>query len=214
MKPNFLSQMSVYYYIMLIFIMAGQTAGSQTPIILPTKITIVLDGNKWDYPSAWLDSLNQNAFTEHTRYILGGGIFSEKMSITLLEIPQTLTVHQVLQQVIYYYCTLDEKVSQTESVRVFPFFCADKTNPFIKARYSGNGIFHFSIRDWQTIPFPEKPTDMEISIYNQILNDIFTDHGNFNQVSEKYYQKIAAEHNLSPKQVQKIFKKVTFWKTK
>ena len=203
---------NIKFLIVLSILLIPVILPAQIEINLPKQISVYIESQPWQYSQSWLDELLNYNSSKDLKYKLSGGLFSAKRNITKLEIPQILSINHVLHQVIYYYSSLEENLRTKEKVLVYPFFNDYRDQPYIECRYSKTGKFYFTINRWKQIPVPNKPTDLEISIYNQILNNVFRDNSNFNNISQKYFKKAAKEHNLSTKQVEEIFKNVILWK--
>ena len=96
---------------------------AQIKITIPDTFTVEVNDEIFQPDKAWYDSLHSEAAISKIHYKIAGCLTSKLYTITKLRIPQTLSMNQVIQQVIFYYSLLNnEDERRKETVLIYPFF--------------------------------------------------------------------------------------------
>ena len=162
--------------------------------------------------SAFTNQIQKKLKIQKFNYTISGISYVPDAAYTIVRIPQTFNRNQVIGQcILYYYSLSDEKARMREQLQVYPFFEPIGPNPNITSRYNGYGRLKITIRKWNTIPFPERPSKFEADIYNQIMDLIFDQAQIFGPPDRDIFEKIGKLKGMETDTVIDIYKRVLLW---
>jgi len=184
---------------------------AQIEIILPDTFKVLINEKQIQLEQDWYDSLQYEAEHAKIYYQLAGHHSFNRSAVAKLKIPQTLTVRQVVRQVLFYYSLLNsEKKRKNEKVLIYPLFIDVDGHEYISCNYSDN-IYYFYIKKWETIAIPSTPTLEEKFIYNQTIKYAMQNTLLFAEIPEKALKEVSMIQNKSFDEVFQIYKKVVLW---
>jgi hypothetical protein len=153
-----------------------------------------------------------DAFGGKIYYKIIGASRKESTVITQVQMPQILTLDEVLRQIVLYYTTLpNEDSRENERLNIYPYFEATDADPPLKCQYISEGIYNIDVERWTQIPVPDQPIIEEKDIYNQILQVSFHEVQSFGDISDNVFEKVAIKNKLSVAQVREIYRNTILW---
>jgi hypothetical protein len=202
----------VKFYIHLnTFIIAGIVGLCTYIHAQPQKISVFVNGDPFPVNTTWVDSAQRQFESMTIRYNITGAHSYGSEVTTMIRLPQVLTAPEVIEQVLLYYFMLDEETAKnSEQLFIYPYFTDQNQRPPIRASYQ-SGTLNVNIKEWKTVQRPKLPTPEEREIYNQIVENFFTEVQEYNSMSSDQFNKIAKKNNISVERVQKIYEDVILW---
>jgi len=183
------------------------------PILnIPGPISITQNDSSYSPCTEFLDSLvmlhDKNAFY----YNIAGVHRDEYKIFTILRLPESLYLQDVIKQTILYYNFLpDENIRQEEELHIFPLFKDLNDPPALIARYNGKGKFDFTIYHWMRVPVPSAPSPEEKSLYNEVLNLAFKSSNSLDNIDRDIFANVAAKHRISIEQLTRLYQRILLW---
>jgi hypothetical protein len=184
----------------------------QAQIVLPKEIKIELNDSAYPLTSGWIDSLVNDAFTGMIHYKIVGAKRAQYYIYTQIQLPQILSLHEVLRQIILYYALLpNNQVREKEILNIFPFFESTEGDPAVRCIYIDEGEYDIDVRRWNKIPIPSQPIIEDRDIFNQILQAAFNDVQSLGDVTDKVFEKVALDNNLPVERTKIIYQNTILW---
>jgi hypothetical protein len=185
---------------------------AQPEIELPASINFVINESEFSLSTGWIDSLADDALSGKIHYKIIGAKRSERYILTNVQIPQILTLNEVLRQIVIYYSLIpDEKAREKEILNIFPYFNPPEGKSAITVKYMPDGQFNIELNRWETVPFPEPPIPEEKDIFNQILQQAFDGPQSIGDVPDAVFKNVAVKSNKTIEQVRSIYQKIVLW---
>ena len=109
---------------------------AQVEIKLPNEILLTVNGSELSLSQSWIDSLVDVASGANIYYKIVGAFRKESSVITVIQIPQILSINEVYRQIVLYYTILsDEESRQRELLNIYPYFESTGKDPAIRCQY-------------------------------------------------------------------------------
>ncbi len=195
----------------VIFFCLTYSIFAQFDITIQDSFEVVVNDSSADLNQLWYDSLKSEANQSKIYYQISGYETSKHASTAKIKIPQTLTLKQIMRQVIFYYSMLsDEKEREKEKLLLYPFFTDISEPEYLNCSYSKN-TYYFQLKKWKTIPTPSQPTPEEKFIYNQIMKSAMQNTLDFEELPEGAIKEASLFHNKPINEIYEIYKKVALW---
>jgi hypothetical protein len=188
------------------------TVWAQPEIKLPAYINLVINESEFSLSTGWIDSLVDDALSGKIHYKIIGAKRSERYILTNVQIPQILTLREVLRQIVIYYSLIpDEKAREKEILKIYPYFNPPEGKSALVVKYITAGKFNIELNRWETIPLPEPPIPEDKDIFNQILQEAFDGPQSIGDVKDVVLEKVAARNNRTIGQVRSIYQNIVLW---
>jgi len=198
--------------LLLSLVISNQILIAQPQIELPTKITMEVNGAELFLTSGWIDSLVDDAYAGMIHYKIVGAKRSNRYITTQIQIPQILSLNDVLRQIVYYYALLpNEDSREAEVLTIFPYFESTEENPALRSHYISEGEYDVELFRWNQVPVPNQPIPEDKYIFNQILQTSFDGLQSLGDVPDKVFKKVATKNDLSVEQVRIIYQNIILW---
>ena len=198
-----------FIFFTLFYPMMGLT---QPVFEFPQQITIYVNDTLYTPSDVWFDSLSQEAQKSKICYVIIGTSSTKSSVLTHIQLPQIISLKQVLRQVVLYYSMIArEKDRIKEKVNIYTYFQSNRSAPMLTVTYSKPGVFKIQLRKWDRIPVPSAPTPEEKAVFNQVLQTAFQEVQTFSSISESVFKKVALRNSISVKVVKNIYQNVTLW---
>ncbi len=202
---------TVIYKLLLILLFAG-TLWAQPEIELPANINLTINESEFFLSTAWIDSLVDDALSGNIHYKIIGAKRSERYILTNVQIPQILTLNEVLRQIVIYYSLIAAETDrEKEILNIYPYFNTPEGKSALTAQYISEGHFKIELNRWETVPFPDQPIPEDKDIFNQILQTAFNGTQSLGDVSDTVFEKVAETNNMTIGQVRSIYQKTVLW---
>jgi hypothetical protein len=195
----------------LIFLLT-YTLKAQPKIDLPKEIHLEINESDLPLTSDWIDSLIDEAFEGKIYYKIIAVKKAEYWVTTHIQLPQILSLNEVLRQIVLYYTLLPtEEIRERELLNIFPYFESVEGDPSLKCQYSSEGKFYIELDRWNRVPVPTQPIIEDREIFNQIIQASFFEVQSFGDVPEKIFEKVAVQNNLSMERIRIIYQNTILW---
>ena len=203
---------AIIRYFIFFFLLYAAVGRTQPVIELPRQIVIYVNDTLFTPSDAWYDSLNLDAKNSKICYTIIGTSSTKSMVLTKIQIPQIVSLKQVLRQIVLYYSLISREKDRTkEKVNIYAYFQSIRSAPMLKVAYQSPGVFYIQLRKWERIPAPSSPTPEEKAIFNQVLQMAFEEVQTFSSISESVFKKVALRNSMSVEVVKKIYQNITLW---
>ena len=202
-----------YFHIFFVLIILITTSiKAQTQIVLPTEIKIEVNDSEFPLTSGWIDSLADDAIAGMIHYKIISAKSAEYYVNTQLQLPQILSLHVVLRQIVIYYALLpDEEMREKEILNIYPFFDSTEGDPALRCLYLGDGDYEIELERWNQVPIPSQPIIEDRDIFNQILQAAFKGVQSLGDVPDKVFEEVATKNNLSVERTKIIYQNTILW---
>jgi len=185
---------------------------AQPDIKLPLQIHLMINDSEIDITSGWVDSLVSEALSAKIRYQIVGASYIDKSITTQIQLPQFLSLNEVMRQIVIYYSLIpEENDRQKEKLLIYPYFTEKKSTPSLECRYVAVGEFDISVFKWEQVPIPDQPDVEQLEIFNKILQVSFSETSSFGGIPEESLEKFAKRNNMSVEQVRQIYQNTILW---
>ena len=185
---------------------------AQAQIELPKEIRVEVNDIEKNLTAGWIDSLIDDAYSGAIHYKILGAKRFEYYITTHIQIPQILSIDEVLRQIVIYYALLpDEDAREREILNIFQYFESTIGEPAIKANYSSDGEFDINIYRWSKVPIPDPPIPEDKDLFNQIIQSSFKDVQSLGEVPDQVFEKVAVKNNLSIERIKIIYQNTILW---
>ena len=199
------------YKVLLILLFAG-IVWAQPEIDLPASINLTINESEFSLSTGWIDSLVDDALSGKIHYKIIGAKRSERYILTNVQIPQILTLNEVLRQIIIYYSLIPAEMDrEKEILNLYPYFSTPGEKSALTARYISEGYFKIELNLWETVPFPDQPIPEDKDIFNQILQTAFNGPQSLGDVSDTVFEKVAGNNHMTIGQVRSIYQNTVLW---
>jgi len=179
---------------------------------LPDNIVIIENGLEKVIGKNWHAELTSLIDRADYKYQIVAVRKADNAVVTKIKVPQFLSIEELQKQVILYYSLVEEeRIRETETVFIYPYFVSEADTPAIICSFKSPGRYNFSVSQWQQIPFPNEPTLDEKEIFNQILNLGFAETQLFSEISDNIFKTVAQKNKTEVSVIKKIYKKVMLW---
>jgi hypothetical protein len=193
--------------------LTAQIVVAQMQIELPRKIKLEVNGSELSLTSGWIDSLVDEAYAGMIHYKIVGAKRSDYYITTQIQIPQILTLNDVMRQIVFYYSLLpNEESREAEILTIFPYFESTDGKPALKTHYDSEGEYNIELFRWNTVPIPNQPIPEHKYIVNQILQTSFSGVQSLGDVPDKVFEEVAIENDLTVEQTRIIYQNTILWK--
>ncbi|MGD9900788.1 MAG: hypothetical protein AB7T22_16805, partial [Calditrichaceae bacterium] len=133
-------------------------------------------------------------------------------NVTIIRIPQTYELKQVLIQLIIYYGLYPtETENAKEEVRVYPYFNSIYDKPFLISHYKKNGRLTIQLLSWETTPVPPEPLPEEKQIFNDLLNYNISSISSLDDIDENVIEIFARSRSMPTTYVKRIYQNILLW---
>jgi hypothetical protein len=185
---------------------------AQPEIKLPLQIHLMINDSEIDITSDWVDSLVSEALSAKIKYQIVGASYIDKSITTQIQLPQFLSLNEVLRQIVIYYSLItEENDRQKEKLLIYPYFTAKESTPSLECRYVAGGEFNISVFKWDQVSIPDQPNVEQLEIFNKILQVSFSETSSFGGIPEESLEKFANRNNMSVEQVRQIYQNTILW---
>jgi hypothetical protein len=185
---------------------------AQVEIKLPNEILLTVNGSELSLSQGWIDSLVDVASGANIYYKIVGAFRKEFSVITVIQIPQILSINEVYRQIVLYYTILsDEESRQRELLNIYPYFESTGEDPAIRCQYFSDGKYEIVVEYWHRVPVPDQPVPEDKDIHNQILQISFHEVQSLGDISDDVLEKVAIKNDLSVQRVQEIYQNTILW---
>jgi hypothetical protein len=199
--------------IIISILIAAQIVIAQTQIDLPREIKLEVNGSELSFTSDWIDSLVDEAYAGMIHYKIVGAKRSDYYITTQIQIPQILTLNDVMRQIVLYYSLLpNEESREAEILTIFPYFESTDGKPALKTHYDSEGEYDIELFHWNTVPIPNQPIPEHKYIVNQILQTSFSGVQSLGDVPDTVFEEVANENDLTVEQTRIIYQNTILWK--
>ena len=196
----------------LIIFLLPVLLNNQIKILVPDSISVFINNTEYNIRDNWLDSLVAEANEQGIKYQITGWYVTGKKAITNLKIPQTLTISEVIRQVILYYSLKsNENDKHNDSVHIYPYCDNDKKQTYITCRYASCNQFSFTVKEWPFIRRLHEPRPEEKYLYQQVTRRSLEKGDPWNIISKGVYQYIAEKNSISIDTLKAIYQRVLLW---
>ena len=185
---------------------------AQVEIKLPNEILLTVNGSELSLSQSWIDSLVDVASGANIYYKIVGAFKKESSVITVIQIPQILSINEVYRQIVLYYTILsDEESRQRELLNIYPYFESTGKDPAIRCQYFSDGKYEIVVEYWHRVPVPDQPIPEDKDIHNQILQISFHEVQSLGDISDDVFEKVAIKNDLSVQRIQEIYQNTILW---
>jgi hypothetical protein len=185
---------------------------AQVEIKLPNEILLTVNGSELSLSQSWIDSLVDVASGANIYYKIVGAFRKESSVITVIQIPQILSINEVYRQIVLYYTILsDEESRQRELLNIYPYFESTGEDPAIRCQYFSDGKYEIVVEYWHRVPVPDQPIPEDKDIHNQILQISFHEVQSLGDISDDVFEKVAIKNDLSVQRIQEIYQNTILW---
>jgi len=185
---------------------------AQNQIVLPTEIKIKANDSDFQLTSGWIDSLVDDAFSGTIHYKIISAKSADNYINTQIQLPQILSVHDILRQIVIYYALLpNNEMREKEILNIYPFFESTEGDPALRCLYMDEGEYDVEIERWIQVPVPSQPIIEDRDIFNQILQTAFKGVQSLGDVPDKVFEQVAIKNNISVERTKIIYQNTILW---
>jgi hypothetical protein len=187
---------------------------AQSPIKLPSEISIEINDSERFLSTSWIDTLADDAINWSICYKIVGAKRSTHYILSNIQIPQILTLDDVLRQIVIYYALLpNEDEREKEILSIFPYFESIEGLPAIRVHYMSHGKYDIELNYWNRVSVPDPPIPEDKYIFNQVLQLAFNGIQSLGDVPDSVFKEVATKNNLSMERIRNIYQNTILWQT-
>lgn len=144
------------------------------------------------------------------KYEISGVLQKSGKTVTVLRMPQTLSVEQVVQQVNWYYHNLDPDERTKETIMIYPLFVPLSAEPAARAKYFQDSA-RVELLNWARVSRPPAPLPEEKALFNRLMEFYFRESGGFGEIEDSVFSRFARENKIETAYLKKLYQDIILW---